>query len=554
VQTAEWKALYETHRDLLYTHAVLKPYDHQLLGVHNVVLESAPGLLPDGTPDPYGPGRVCPGCFALFDEMGVGKTKQTIDAASMLRFLGLIKRVIVISPAAVRSVWFDPEFGQITQHGWRNLYHKVTEWHSKSRTWSLGKGDELEWIITNYDFIRSEERLEDLMEYADGQTMLVLDESSAIKNATAIQTKAVLKLRKKCARVLELNGTPIANAPLDLFSQANIMDPRILDCKSQFIFKIRYAIMGGWQGKQILQWKNMDDLKRRIAPYVLRRVKEECLDLPEKLPSVIITAPMTPTTWKHYKAMRDDMVTWLNQATVSVAQQTIVKALRLTQMTSGFLGGIEQAIKPQDVSQDARPDWLPVFGEPDPEIVPSEEVVGTVQEIGREKLDTFLAWYKLKLENEPKAKVLVWCRFRPELARLIEEIKKVHPQVITGQVVGGQKPNERQYALRLLDPRTSPNDAPVLVAGTPSTGSMGLDFTAAHIVVYMSNDYNLKTRLQSEDRNHRPGQRHDVSYFDIVAVGPAGQRTIDHGVLKNLLSKRDMATMTAADWVSALSD
>lgn len=552
MQTAEWRELYQVHKDLLYTHSVLKPYDHQVLGVHNIVLESAPGLLPDGEPDPWGPGRVHPGCFALFDEMGVGKTKQTIDAASLLRWLGQIDRVIVLSPAAVRSVWYDPEFGQITQHAWRNIYHKVTDWHAKSRTWSMGKGDELEWVITNYDFIRNEERLEDLLELANNRTMLVLDESSAVKNPTAIQTKAVRRLRAKCVRVVELNGTPIANNPLDLFSQANLLDTRILDCKSQFIFKLRYAVMGGWQGKQVLQWKNMDDLKRRIAPYVLRRIKEECLDLPEKLASVVITAPLTPTSWKHYKAMRDDMVTWLNEASVSVAQQTIVKALRLTQMTSGFLGGIEQAVRPQEVSKEARPDWLPMLGEPDPEL-DLPEVVGNVQEIGREKLDTFLAWYKLRLEADPKTKVLVWCRFRPELARLIEEVHLKFPGVITGQVVGGQKPAERQYALRLMDPRTSP-DEPVLVAGTPSTGSMGLDFTASHIVVYMSNDYNLKTRLQSEDRNHRPGQRHDVSYFDIVAVGPTGQKTMDHAVLKNLLSKRDMATMTASDWVSALQD
>jgi len=83
---------------------------------------------------------------------------------------------------------------------------------------------------------------------------------------------------------------------------------------------------------------------------------------------------------------------------------------------------------------------------------------------------------------------------------------------------------------------------------------MGLNLTASHTVVYLSNDYNLKTRLQSEDRVHRPGQTSPVSYFDIVAEGPNGQKTIDHTIMKALKAKDDLAKWTASAWLSELKE
>lgn len=73
-------------------------------------------------------------------------------------------------------------------------------------------------------------------------------------------------------------------------------------------------------------------------------------------------------------------------------------------------------------------------------------------------------------------------------------------------------------------------------------------------MLYMSNDFSLKTRLQSEDRVHRPGQMHPVSYFDVIATGPQGQKTIDHAVVKSLKAKEDIADFTTAAWLDALAE
>jgi SNF2 family DNA or RNA helicase len=528
--------------------ARLTPYEHQLKGTNAIVMW-----------DDTEVGRIIGGVFYLADEMGAGKTKQVIDALQVLCEWGLIKLAVIVCPGAVRGVWFDPEYGELAKHLWANFPVRVTEYHGTSRTWEWfttvdGKkvAPQLEFIITNYEFIRSPDRLKLLKARCNDETMLVLDESSAVKNWQAKQTKACEELRSACARVVELNGTPISNSPGDMYSQANILDPKILQCKTYYHFRARYGVMGGWQGRQIIDWQNIEDLQKRMAPYTLRRLKEQCLDLPPKLDSVIMPVALTPKTWKVYKEMRDEMVAWLTGDSVTTASQAIVKAIRLAQITSGFVGGVEVE-EPAEMEEFDRPDFIDhvdLFTEP-AATAPHDPRLKTV-EVGREKLEAFMAWFEGLIYEDPKIKLLVWCRFVPEVDRLFEELVKFD-KVHRGKIYGKQKRDERARSVQLLDPRATP-DAPVVVIGTPATGSMGLNLTAAHTVLYMSNDFSYKTRKQSEDRVHRPGQIHPVSYFDMIATGPNGQKTIDHTVIKALLNKQGLADMTTSAWLDILSD
>jgi hypothetical protein len=499
--------------------------------------------------------------FFLTDEMGAGKTCQVINAAQVLFFEGIIDTVLVVAPASVRAVWFDPELGELAKHLWYETPAEIIEYHKKIRRWLHGNQTEYEgskvrakpqlrWVITNYDYFRSsKERIEQLKKsVCGGKTLLVLDESSAVKNFRADQTKACLALRQVCGRVILLNGTPIANSPLDLYAQGRILNPTILNCSTFFHFRAKYAVMGGFKQRQVIGWQNLDDLQKRFAPYVLRRLKSECLDLPPKLPPVAITATLTESTWSMYKEMRDELIAWLDQQTVSIAPQAIVKTLRLAQLCSGFLGGaVHQEIDLDDL--DAPIKNTPVRFE----YLPPREV-------GNEKLDVFLEWITERLLEDPNHKLLVWCRFRPELQRLYTHLEglsadlRLRTDLRLGRILGGQKREEREHALRLLDPRTAPEKSSVVVVGTPASGSMGLNLHAATTVVYISNDYNLKTRLQSEDRAHRPGQTRPVSYFDVIATGPRGQKTIDHTIIKMLRNKEEVARLTTEGWRRILID
>ena len=514
-----------------FSRCALPPFIHQGIGVKYIVR------------NPY---------FLLADEMGAGKTKQAIDAAQVLFIRGQIDKVLIISPAPVRSVWFDKELGELRKHLWPDLCSIVIEFHKgKDRIWSHGtpfRKPYLEWVITNYDYVRTGDGYEEIISWCkESRTFVIFDESSALKNRNAAQTKAAIHIRNKCARVLLLNGTPITHSPVDMYAQGRVMNVDILGCKVFLDFRARYMVMGGWEDKQVVKWVNLDDLQARFAPYVLRRLKRDCLDLPEKMPPVMLQVPLSQKTWQIYKDMRDQLVAWLSSQQVSVAAQAIVKVLRLAQITSGFIGGVEEeSLEPIEVNL---PDWLP-FEDPDPLEArgPNDTVI-----ISGEKLDYFLDWLEAALYKKPNLKMIMWCRFKPELFRVLAAVNERFPQVRTAAMYGGQKKAERTETKRLLDPRTTIEGA--LVAGsTLGTGSIGLTLTAANVNYYMSLNRTLLHLLQSIDRTHRPTQVEPVSYYYCLATGPKGQKTVDHVIYSALENREQLATWTTGAWVKALTE
>jgi hypothetical protein len=520
----------------------MPPYIHQVIGIDFLLRNQFAGL---------------------FDEMGAGKTFQTIVAACLLHLRGEIDNVIVASPAAVRAVWFHQELGELTKHLLNTVSAQVIEFHESMKHWThQPEGTEppkLHIYVTNYELLRKLQWLNLLLPLANRRTLLVCDESSAIKNWKADQTCAIREVRKKVGRIYLLNGTPVANNPIDMFAQGNLMSPTILDCGYITHYRARYCEMGGymaetkWSDKkvatQIVGWKNLDDLQKRFAPYVIRRLKEDCLDLPPKLPAVTIPVTLDKVEWKHYKEMRDEMVTWLTQTSLVSAQQAMVKAIRLAQITSGFLSGVESMDEDADLNPEVeeRPNWLP-WEEPSP--LPRGKVQAVIQEIGRSKLNILIDWTKIQLENDPALKLLIWSRFKPEVARCVEAFQAEFPTMVTLPLRGGQKKAERTEALKLLDPRYAPAGPATLFA--TSAGAMGFTFTASHTVVRLSRDFSMFLWKQGDDRVHRPGQTKPVSYFDFIAEGPKGQKTVDLTTLEALIGKLRIADFTVSAWVREL--
>lgn len=508
---AEYKANLRAYLD---DKATFRPYDHQVEGVYRLL--NTPYLL-------------------VADEMGLGKTKQVIDAAQMLYLQGGINRVVIVCPSAVRSVWFDPVLGEWAKHHWDEVPLQVAEFRNKLKVWRTSDVPErLKVVVTNFEYIRNEENLAKLCAVITPKTLLVVDESSYVKTHTAQQTKAVRILRKGCGRVVLLNGTPLTEGVGDLFSQAFIMNPNILKCKNKHHFDAMYAVKGGWQGRQIIGWRNIEEVQDRLAPYVIRRLKDDCLDLPAKIPSVNITVTLDQKTWRMYKDMENDFIAWLGTNEASVSTHAAVRAIRLQQLTSGYLGGIAGQV----INADG-------------EIVEEVRDVAALQQVGQEKQKAVTEWFKDRLDEDKNFKCVIWSRFTLEILDLIAHLRKELPFVEVGRIAGGQSEKERSAAIQLLDPRTAPM-GPAVVVGNPASGGMGLTLVAASTVLYISNYWRLITRLQSEDRVHRPGQTRPVSYFDILAVGPNGQRTVDFSIVKRLAAKNELAQMTSAAWLSEL--
>jgi len=503
-----------------FSRSRLTPFQHQREDVQRVLDE------------PY---------FFITSEMRTGKSKIIIDAAQFMYEQGVIDRVVVVAPAPVRDVWFDPSLGEFAKHLWLSTPARVSEFHSKVRQWNSGPTSptQLRIVVTNYEFIRAEARLQALMKVCNGRTLLVLDESAFVKSWKSAQTKSCMKLRKQCGRVVLLNGTPIFHSPMDLFSQGNILHPKILACPYVTHYLAKYALRqpilgrGGKQIKtphgkpieEITGWTNLEDLQQRFAPYTVRRLQKDCLDLPPKLESVALTATLKPATWQAYKEMRDEMVVWLQDSQVAVSATAAAKVLRLSQITSGFLGGVESESGSES----------------------------STLELGREKLDVLMWFLEQRFAEDPNAKVVAWCRFRAEMFRALETVRAAYPEVTVAGIYGNQPREERLQALALLKPETTPA-GPVFCIGIEGTGSFGLDMTASHTCITLSSGYSPGRTAQTLDRVYGPGQRSPIAYYSILAKGPGGQNTIDHIIEKARRAGENVATWTASAWVAALKD
>jgi len=510
-------------------------------------------------------GRTLPGCLMLGDSMRMGKTKQVIDAAHVLHARGEIDRVLVATTGAGKSVWADPEFGEIRKHSWDDVPIDVTVVHQKDRTWVRGpKGpDALQWFVTNYEYLRNNDKTDrsptriQFKMIAGPRTVLVLDESSAVKGSKSQQTRACLFLRQSCSWVWLLNGTPLDHSPEDAFSQCLIMDPGILGVSFITHFRARFGVLEQHQNHRtgrryftVSRWRNLEELKRRIAPYVLRR-PEHLAKLPPVLPPITITATLGDKTWAKYRELRDEFVTWADSQTVLTAAQTGVRLIRLAQMTSGFFAGL--------VTEETCPgcNGTPLMNDVECKVCGGSGIAEYREEprdLGREKTDLVVDWLAERLEEEPDLKAVIWCRFRHELERLFTTMlgntRFIRADI--AKLYGGQNRVERTEALRLLHPETTSAGRPAFLIGTVSTGAMSINCSAASLAVYVSNSVFLRDRLQSEARIRMGGQTRPVQHVDVIAEGPSGQRTVDHIVVKSLREKRELVDSIVGDWVKEI--
>ena len=260
------------------------------------------------------------------------------------------------------------------------------------------------------------------------------------------------------------------------------------------------------------------------APHVIRREQKDCLDLPPTL-ETHVEVPLTEESWKTYKAMRDDAVVWLGE-NPTLAAQAGVRVMRLSQITSGFLGGFVDPI----------------------ETLSDECAAGKTQEIGREKLDWLRGYVAERLQEDPTRKIIVWCRFRAEIERGATDLQDLLPTYR----LYGQGKKERDEAKARFSKRD--NTAPAILFAQPQAGGFGLNLIAADVNVYLSHSHSLMQYLQSKERSHGPGQTKNVLYVDVLATGPRGQKTIDHSIVKALRKHQDLAQWTVSAWKHVLEE
>jgi len=278
----------------------------------------------------------------------------------------------------------------------------ISVWHTEIPKHA---GVELEWRIINYDRIWRTDTLTNLQQWEP--QMVIYDEAHKCKNPTAKRSKAAYKISKQTPYRVVMTGTPISKNPLDLFGQFKILDDGIFGT-NYTAFKRAYALWGGYGGYQILKYINLQDMRRRIKPLIFQVKKEECLDLPARTHEII------PVYLKEsldtYSQLSHESVVEIQGEDVE-APIVLTRLLRLSQITGGHLKGEDR--------------W---------------------HEVGREKLAVLEGMLEDMLE-QGRDKVVVFCRFLPELAAIKDLCKQVGYKPITFHGGVSQVKRERRLAV-----------------------------------------------------------------------------------------------------------
>lgn len=281
--------------------------------------------------------------FGLLFEMGCGKTLTAIAIAGAAYEKGEIEKVLVVAPTSVCSVW-PKEFSD-----YANFKYKVNVLlgDKKKRLQELEALKNfpfkaLKVAVINYESTWREGLFEALIDWKPD--LVIADESQRIKTHDAEQSKAMHQIGDVAKYKLILSGTPVQNDAIDLFSQYRFLDPTIFGW-NYYAFRNRYAIMGGFNRKQIVGYKDLDQLIQKEHSIAYRVTKDEALDLPEQtfLPRYI---QLTGKEKQLYDKIKKDSFAELENGGMITAPTVLTKLLRLQQFTGGFIQA-DEGVKPE---------------------------------------------------------------------------------------------------------------------------------------------------------------------------------------------------------------
>jgi len=361
---------------------------------------------------------------------------------------------------------------------------------------------------------------------------VVFDESHKIGNRSK-QTKAAVKLGRRARYRLAATGTPITKNPLNLFTQAEALDES-LGSANWFAFRDRYMTADKWGG--VKEWKNLDELERRFGEFGYRLTKAEAVDLPPKVYQEI-RIQLEGDQLHAYREMEDNFAVWFDRQAESgkavTATSVLPWLLRLTQISSGFVGGIRSlsgedetvAIADGELFRDAQRDEIRFFE-------------------NQAKLDALAELIETHLAN-PARKMVVFARFHADIDRIVNLAERAG--VTAAPIDGRVKAQDRNDVIE----RFQKSDHPRLLAVQNETGGLGITLHRADVAVMYSQSFQYGSRVQSEDRLHRIGQVADrVLIVDLLAEG-----TVDEKVKENLSAKRELAEAITGDkirsWIKA---
>ena len=440
--------------------------------------------------------------YGYFMEMGTGKTKVLIDNMSMLYDKGKIDSALIIAPKGVVKTWYEQELPAHLPNHIENvtvLWQPLINKKQQEKLESLFEIETaLQILVMNVEAFSTKKGVEFAQKFLNShRTLMAIDESTTIKNPNAKRTKSIIALSDLSKYRRILTGSPVTKNPLDLYSQCKFLSPWLLDFSSYYAFRNRYAEMKtlhmhGRSIQVVDKFKNLGELSDQLKGFSYRVLKEDCLDLPDKI-FIKRNISLTPDQFKLYQQMKEKAMAVLNGKSVTTVN-ALTQLMRLQQITCGHFTADD----------------------------------GSIQTVKNNRLSELI-----DILDEIEGKAIIWAHYQHDITNIIKEVIKVHGPGSIVDYYGLTPQEERQSNIKKFqdDPKCR------FIVGTPSTGGYGITLTAANTVIYYSNGYDLEKRLQSEDRAHRIGQKKPVTYVDLIC-----DDTVDEKIVKALRKKINIAS------------
>jgi SNF2 family DNA or RNA helicase len=376
--------------------------------------------------------------FILADDMGLGKTTSTVIAS----LESGAEKTLIICPASLKINW-QREIANYTDK-------KVSIIEGK-------KWEPSEYTIINYDILKNfhdpkHPEKSDILNY--GFDLVVMDEAHYIQNVKAARTKIANHIVKKVGKVWLLTGTPMTSRPMNYYNLLDLVDSPVAE--NWMAYAIRYCAgyqfsVGPKKVWNVTGASNLEELRDRTKPQVLRRLKEDILDLPEK----IITPVYLKLKSREYEKLMGEYYDWYNSSEES------------TSLTIQFS-------KLMKVRQ----------------VIAEEKIKDTI-ELAQNIIDQ-------------GKKVIIFTNFTDTLNKLTDAFPKV-----SVKLDGKMSKPQRQHSVDEFQN----NDKIKVFVGNLKAAGVGITLTEAEAVIMNDLSFVPSDHSQAEDRAYRYGQKFSVSVY-----------------------------------------
>lgn len=494
--------------------------------------------------------------FALFMDMGTGKSKVILMKLSYLIDKGEVDKAIIILPNYLKYSWEEDHFQEHFDKPYKTFVYEgnITSQKGKEKfnTFCQTK-DKCRVFVVNVEAFQSENIDKWVKLFLDDhKCMVVIDESIVIKNPKAKRTIKIVKGFSKLKHKAILSGTPTPNSPNDLYSQFDFLKSLFFRC-SYFQFmhkhtlltqqktstnkrynailtedeyalikrklKVQNILTADYIGELAIRYniseaniirihkmdkytpyKDLDKLYESISTVTFRVLKEDCLDLPDKVYEKI-TVELNADQKRMYKELTKDFFTILGDS-----QLTVSNSLSLLMRLRMITGGVFPYYDMKKINFDDLENFNPNKHKAIKRIDNNPKIKAVIDDIANSPLET---------------SIIIWSNFVETIKWLHEEISKEY----TCEMYFGETKDRPEVIERFKNKTIK-----VLIIN-PATGGMGLNLQVSNLHYFFDNSERADFRTQAEDRSHRDGQTNKVVYKDVIARGTVDEKIVT--LLKN---------------------